>query len=39
MDTSGHNFGFMTFRWLDGIGDRVLMPEVKLVKLADLVVE
>ena len=36
MDTSGHNFGFMTFRWLDGIGGKVLMPEVKLVKLAEL---
>jgi len=36
LDTSGHNFGFMTFRWLEGKGSEVALPEVKVVKVADL---
>jgi hypothetical protein len=36
IDTSGHEFGFLTFRWLDSKHEDVPMPEVKLVKLADL---
>lgn len=36
LDTSGHNFGFMTFRWVDGESMDVTMPETRLVKLADI---
>lgn len=36
LDTSGHNFGFMTFRWLEGKGGDVAPPSVNVVKLADL---
>lgn len=39
LDTSGHNFGFMTFRWVDGESMDVMMPETRLVKLADLEAE
>ena len=36
LDTSGHNFGFMTFRWLEEKNNNVILPKVKIVKLADL---
>lgn len=36
LDTSGYNFGFMTFRWLDGKGLPVPLPQVKVVKQAEL---
>ncbi|NND66084.1 MAG: DUF1214 domain-containing protein, partial [Halioglobus sp.] len=36
IDTSGHAFGFLTLRWLDGKQDDVPLPEVRLVKVADL---
>lgn len=36
IDTSGHNFGFLTLRWLDGRQEDVPMPEVEVVKLASL---
>ena len=36
LDTSGHDFGFMTFRWVDGENFQVPMPETRLVKLGDL---
>lgn len=36
LDTSGHNFGFMTFRWVDGERMDVTMPKTRLVKLAEL---
>ena len=36
IDTSGHNFGFLTLRWLDAKQDNVPLPNVKLVKLNQL---
>ena len=36
LDTSGHNFGFMTFRWLEGKDNKVTPPSVTIVKLAEL---
>ena len=36
LDTSGQEFGFMTFRWLGSKGDNIPMPDVKVVKLSDL---
>lgn len=36
LDTSGHNFGFMTFRWLGSKDQGVAMPDIKLVKLDEL---
>jgi hypothetical protein len=39
LDTSGHNFGFMTFRWVDGERMDVVMPKTRLVKLAELEAE
>ena len=36
IDTSGHAFGFLTLRWLDSKQESVPLPEVKLVKVADL---
>lgn len=36
LDTSGHNFGFMTLRWLDSKGQDVPMPVVKRVKASEL---
>ena len=36
LDTSGHNFGFMTLRWLDSKGQDVAMPVNRVVKFADL---
>ena len=32
LDTSGHDFGFMTLRWLDSENQEVPMPIVKVVK-------
>ena len=34
--TSGHNFGFMTLRWLDGKYDEVDLPETEVVKFDSL---
>ena len=36
LDTRGHNFGFMTFRWLDSKGEGVAMPDIQLLKLDEL---
>lgn len=36
LDTSGHNFGFLTFRWLDGKGKEVPLPETRVVKFSEL---
>lgn len=36
LDTSGYNFGFMTFRWLDSKGLPVDLPDVQIVKHSDL---
>jgi hypothetical protein len=36
LDTSGYNFGFITFRWLDGKYEDVPMPTTRIVKFADL---
>jgi Protein of unknown function (DUF1214) len=33
IDTSGHNFGFLTLRWLDAKQDNVPLPTVEIVKL------
>jgi hypothetical protein len=33
IDTSGHAFGLLTFRWLDSKHEDVPMPLVKVVKL------
>ena len=33
LDTSGHDFGFMTFRWVDGENAEIDMPTTRLVKL------
>lgn len=32
LDTSGYQFGFMTFRWLDSKGAAVSLPQAKVVK-------
>lgn len=36
LDTRGHNFGFMTFRWLDSKGEGVPMPDVNVVNFDSL---
>ena len=36
LDTSGHGFGFMTFRWVDGNIDDIAMPTTRLVKTAEI---
>lgn len=36
LDTSKHNFGFITLRWLDGKNEDVAMPIVERVKASDL---
>ncbi len=36
LDTSGNNFGFMTLRWLDAKGEKVPLPELKVVKWQEL---
>ena len=36
LDTSGHGFGFMTFRWVDGNIDEIGMPTTRLVKIAEI---
>lgn len=36
LDTSKHNFGFMTLRWLDAKSESVPMPEVEKVKFSEL---
>ena len=37
LDTSGYNFGFMTFRWLDSKGQAVQLPVTEVVEFAELV--
>ena len=36
LDTSGHAFGFMTFRWVDGQIDEIDMPTTRVVKIAEI---
>jgi hypothetical protein len=36
LDTSGHGFGFMTFRWVDGESTDIPMPSTQLVKLDEI---
>lgn len=36
LDTSGHAFGFMTFRWVDGEGDEIPMPTARLVNIDEI---
>lgn len=36
LDTSGHAFGFMTFRWIDGKDHEIAMPTIRIVKLSEL---
>ena len=36
LDTSGHNFGFITLRWLDAIGANVPKPELQVMKWSEL---
>ena len=36
LDTSGHAFGFMTFRWVDGEGEEIGMPIIRLIKADEL---
>ena len=37
LDTSGHNFGFITLRWLDAMDEDVPMPELQVINWNDLV--
>ncbi len=36
LDTSGHNFGFMTLRWLEARNQPVPLPETTVVKWSEL---
>ena len=36
LDTSGHAFGFMTFRWVDGQIDEIDMPTTRVIKIAEI---
>ena len=36
LDTSGHNFGFITLRWLDAMDEDVPMPELQVINWTDL---
>mgnify|MGYP001273675019 CR=1 FL=1 len=36
LDTSGHNFGFITLRWLDARGAKVPTPELQVIQWNDL---
>ena len=36
LDTRGHNFGFITLRWLDAIGAKVPKPELQVMKWSEL---
>tara|TARA_B100000029_G_C17470423_1_gene921767 strand:+ start:50 stop:1249 length:1200 start_codon:yes stop_codon:yes gene_type:complete len=36
LDTSGHNFGFITLRWLDAIGEKVPKPELQVIQWSEL---
>lgn len=36
IDTSGHAFGYLTLRWLDGRQEDVPLPEVRLIKVTEL---
>ena len=37
LDTSGHNFGFITLRWLDALDEDVPMPELQVINWSDLI--
>ena len=37
LDTSGHNFGFITLRWLDAMDEDVPMPELQVINWSDLI--
>ena len=37
LDTSGHNFGFITLRWLDAMNEDVPMPELQVINWSDLI--
>ena len=39
LDTSGHNFGFITLRWLDAMDEDVPMPELQVINWSDLINE
>ncbi len=39
LDTSKHNFGFMTLRWLDAKSESVPMPEVRKIRFDSLAKE
>ena len=39
LDTSGHNFGFITLRWLDALDEDVPMPELQVINWSDLINE
>ena len=36
LDTSGHNFGFITLRWLDARGAKVPTPELQVIQWNEL---
>jgi hypothetical protein len=36
LDTSGHNFGFITLRWLDAIDEKVPKPELQVIQWSEL---
>ena len=36
LDTSGHNFGFITLRWLDAKGAKVPTPELQVIQWNEL---
>ena len=36
LDTSGHGFGFMTFRWVDGESTEIPMPTTRLIKASEI---
>ena len=37
LDTSGHNFGFITLRWLDAMDEDVPMPKLQVINWSDLI--
>ncbi len=36
LDTSGHGFGFMTLRWVDGESTEIPMPTTRLIKASEI---
>ena len=36
LDTSGHNFGFITLRWVEAKGLKVPLPELQVIQLNEL---